>query len=53
MGGAAGGADRELGRLGAVVGGRQDGPLAAEELGQRQVAIDVRLGVIGGQDQRV
>ena len=53
VGGAAGRADRELRLLGAVVGGRQDRPLAAEQLGQRQAAVDVGLGVVGDQDQRV
>ena len=53
VGGAAGRADRELGLLGPVVGGRQDRPVAAEQLGQRQAAVDVGLGVVGDQDQRV
>ena len=53
MGGAAGRADRELRQLGPVVRGLQDRPLAAEQLGQRQPAVDRRLGVVGEQDQRV
>ena len=53
VGGAAGRADRELRPLGAVVGGRQDRPVAAEQLGQRQAAVDVGLGVVGDEDQRV
>ena len=53
MGGAAGRADRELCRLGPVVGGCEDRPLAAEQLGQRQAALDVGLGVVGDEDQRV
>ena len=53
MGGAAGRADRELSQLGAVVGGLQHRPLAAQQLGQRQAAVDRGLGVVGEQDQRV
>ena len=53
MGRAAGRADRELGQLGAIVGGLQHRPLAAQQLGQRQAAVDVGLGVVGEQDQRV
>ena len=44
VGGAAGRADRQLGQLGVVVGGLQDRPLAAEQLGQRQAAVDRRSG---------
>ena len=44
VGGAAGRADRELGQLGPVVGGLQHRPLAAEQLGQRQAAVDRRSG---------
>ncbi len=53
MGGAAGRADRELGQLRAIVGGRQDRPVPGEEVGQRQASVNVGLRVVGDQDQRV
>ena len=51
--GAAGRADRQLRRLGPLLGGREDRPLAGQQLGQRQAAVDRRLGVVGDEDQRV
>ena len=51
--GAAGRADRELGQLGFVVGGGEHGPVAGQHVGQRQAAVDRRLGVVGEQDHGV
>ena len=53
MGGATGGTDRELRLLGAVVGGLQHRPLVAQQLRQRQAAVDRSLGVVGKQNQGV
>src|SRR4029077_11679812 len=45
VGGAAGRADRELGGLGALLGGCEDRPFSAEQLGERQPAVDRSLRV--------
>ena len=53
VGGAAGRADRQLRQLRPLLGGLQHRPLGAQQLGQRQAAVDVGLGVVGEQDHRV
>jgi hypothetical protein len=51
--GARGRADRELGVLGAVLGGLQHRPVAAQLIGDRQRVMDLGLGMVAEQDQRV